>query len=425
MRNGKQLFSILVLVVLAVLLGSCINDPKMSYQGKLTNAAGVPVPDGNYNVTFRLYRSGIVPPYDPVVVWEETQDVPVAGGLFNVALGSVTPLTPSLFINPLSLGIEVNGDGEMTPRQPLYGAPYAMTLVNGAAMGGVVNMDAQYPGMFNVANLGTGFGIGVRTYGKAGLGIDGVNQADYGIMIDKVDHGAIITNTAGTGIYVTSSGGATNDRWAVTGRHSQDQGDGLFGWATGAGDTATGLTARSNVGRGVYAWSDKDTQYAGYFDNPIYVNGGCTGCTMRYVARNSSDGTLRPGAAVSAAGVEVGVADMAGPVMKVAPAVPGQAVLGVVVGRTTMTVADGSLPDVKAGAQFGPVEGPADPGDYLVIVVHGPAQVQVDPAATVAAGSLVYLGGRGVTTAASGPAIGMALDAVDADGLVWVLVGFH
>lgn len=80
---------------------------------------------------------------------------------------------------------------------------------------------------------------------------------------------------------------------------------------------------------------------------------------------------------------------------------------------------------LRRGANFGPVGGAAAPGDYLVIVVQGPAQVQADLAAGIQAGSLVCLGSNGVTTAANGPAIGMVLDVVGPDGLVWVLVGFH
>jgi hypothetical protein len=426
MRKGRILVSILAMAVLAVLLGSCITDPMMSYQGKLTDPAGNPVADGNYNMHFRLWGTSILPPFNPIVVWEETQSVAVTDGLFNVALGSVTPLTPSLFVQPLDLGIEVNGDGEMAPRQPLYGAPYAMTLIDGAVMGGTnIELTEDAPGMLNISNLGTGYGVALQSYGKAGVAVDGADVGNYGYMADNVDHGAIITNTGGTGVYVEASGGSANNWWALAGMHSHDGGDGVFGWATGTGDASTGATVRSDEGRGVYAWTNGAGQNAGYFDGPIWVNGGCTGCVFRYLGRNAGSGTLQSGDAVSVAGVETGLQGMQTPVFKVAPAQADQAVLGVVVGRTTMTMADGSLDDVKAGAQFGPVEGAAAPGDYLVIVVQGPAQVKAASGASIAAGSLVYLGNNGVTTAASGPAIGMALDQVDADGLVWVLVGFH
>jgi len=428
MRKHKHVLAILAMTLLVVLLGGCITDPRMSYQGKLTDPSGNPVADGNYNMHFRLWGTNILPPFDPIVVWEETQNVAVTGGLFNVALGSVTPLTPSLFVQPLNLGIEVNGDGEMTPRQPLYGAPYAMTLIDGAIMGGTnIELSEDAPGMLNVSNLGTGYGIAIQSYGKAGVGVDGVDVGQYGFMADNVDNGAIFTATDGFGAYGYSPSGAPGDGWwGFYGHgHADGGGDGGFFRGYGSDNASTGVTGRAAQGYGVYAFTSGAGQYGGYFDDPIFVNGGCTGCSMRYVGRNSSNGTLQPGTAVSAVGVESGLEGMEGPVMQVASAMPGQPILGVVVGRTTMTNVGTEYEDVQPGAQFGPVGGAAAPGDYLVIVVQGPAQVQAAPDANIAAGSLLYLGGSGVTTAASGPAIGMALDQVDANGLVWVLVGFH
>jgi hypothetical protein len=104
----------------------------------------------------------------PVLEWEEPQTVTVTNGLFNVVLGSVAPITPSIFADQLTLGVEVNGDGEMQPRMTLTGAPYAMSLIDGAVMAGTVMADAEYPGMLNVGNLGDGIGIGVRVSGLTG-----------------------------------------------------------------------------------------------------------------------------------------------------------------------------------------------------------------------------------------------------------------
>lgn len=430
MRKKTVILSLVAMTAVAALLSGCITSPKLSYQGKLTNPAGTPVPNGNYNMTFRLWGTSILPPFDPIVVWEEDQTVPVTDGLFNVVLGNTTPLTPSLFVQPLELGIEVNGDGEMTPRQPLTGAPYAMTLVDGAVMGGTaINIEATSPGMLNVANLGTGYGIAIQSYGKAGVAVDGVDTGNYGFIGDNIAHGIIVTATDGIGYRAVSTNGGFDDDIAVRG-HRADQLAGLndvgvFGWSEGEDNTDAGVTARAENGYGVYAFTFGTGQYGGYFADPIFVNGGCTGCAFHYVGRNAAAGALQPGDTVRAVGVEAGLEGLQSPVMKVAPAVAGQAVLGVVLGRVQMNAAQSAEVTSGGGANFGPVGGAAAPGDYLVIVVQGPAQVQADPAAGIQAGSLVYLGSNGVTTAANGPAIGMALDVVGPDGLVWVLVGFH
>ncbi|UCG43868.1 MAG: hypothetical protein JSU73_04415 [candidate division WOR-3 bacterium] len=64
----------------------------MSYQGKLTDTLGVPVPDGNYPTRFRLYSV----PSGGTHYWQETQSVSTEDGLFAVLLGSVTPIPARL-----------------------------------------------------------------------------------------------------------------------------------------------------------------------------------------------------------------------------------------------------------------------------------------------------------------------------------------
>jgi len=128
-------------------------------------------------------------------------------GLFNVSLGEVTPLTPTIFMLPLELGVEVNGDGEMAPRQPLAGAPCAMTLVDGAVVGGTaINIGADYPGMLDLSNVGTEYGIAMQSYGKAGVAVDGASAGNYGFLVDNVDRGGIITHSGGIGLNIYGLG---------------------------------------------------------------------------------------------------------------------------------------------------------------------------------------------------------------------------
>ena len=60
----------------------------MSFQGQLTDGAGNPVADGPFDLTFRLYDDAS----DGMMLWEETQEVDVLRGLFNVILGSSNAL---------------------------------------------------------------------------------------------------------------------------------------------------------------------------------------------------------------------------------------------------------------------------------------------------------------------------------------------
>jgi hypothetical protein len=91
----------------------------LGYQGRLTNG-GVAV-NGNVTVTFRLYSvaSG------GTALWTEANSVAVANGLYSVILGQSTAFPGSLFTQPLWLGVSLNADPEMTPRQPLTSTPYS------------------------------------------------------------------------------------------------------------------------------------------------------------------------------------------------------------------------------------------------------------------------------------------------------------
>jgi len=106
----------------------------INYQGMLTDSVtGEPVPDGEYDFVFSIYdvSNGGEP------LWGENQTVSVSGGVFNVMLGSVVPLSASLFeAYPRYLGIEVGEDEEMTPRQHLASVPYAFQAENACTLQG-------------------------------------------------------------------------------------------------------------------------------------------------------------------------------------------------------------------------------------------------------------------------------------------------
>jgi hypothetical protein len=95
----------------------------ISYQGQLTDpSTGNPVADDDYPMTFKIYDAQVA----GVEIWSETQIVAVSGGLFNVLLGSVNPLSASDF-SDLNLWLEVEVSGEvLSPRQRLASVPYAL-----------------------------------------------------------------------------------------------------------------------------------------------------------------------------------------------------------------------------------------------------------------------------------------------------------
>ena len=102
-------------------------EPVFQYQGQLLSpTTGLPVADGTYPITFRLYQelNGTQESF-----WGQQMSVPVTSGIFSVVLGGAagSPIPYSAFDGrQLYLGVQVGSDPEMTPRQPIYPIPYAM-----------------------------------------------------------------------------------------------------------------------------------------------------------------------------------------------------------------------------------------------------------------------------------------------------------
>ena len=93
----------------------------LSYQGKLLDASGNPVPDTTYSISFRLYAvaSG------GSSFWNEDQTMRTKSGLFSALLGSVTPIGAVPDAGTLYLGMKVGADPEMTPRIQIASAAYS------------------------------------------------------------------------------------------------------------------------------------------------------------------------------------------------------------------------------------------------------------------------------------------------------------
>lgn len=112
----KYIMSVTLFLVITISQFTFAQIPQtMSYQGVLTGA------DGLYSLTFKLYDV----PANGDSLWQETQNVQVTSGLFNVILGSVSPLNLP-FDKQYWLGITVGGGLELTPRITLTASPYSL-----------------------------------------------------------------------------------------------------------------------------------------------------------------------------------------------------------------------------------------------------------------------------------------------------------
>jgi hypothetical protein len=128
----------------------------INYQGRLMGAQGVPIVDGTYKLEFNIYDDATTgtKEWGPQVFTA----VPVTNGMFNVILGEKetdlngVKLTNGVLISAAFLesnrylGIKVNSGAEISPRQKILSAPYAL---NAETLGG---------GTVNVVNGNVGIG---------------------------------------------------------------------------------------------------------------------------------------------------------------------------------------------------------------------------------------------------------------------------
>jgi cytoskeletal protein CcmA (bactofilin family) len=117
--------TVLVFMLLFIAFGPPVAQAEVpryiNYQGKLTDSDDNPITD-EVDITVRIYNavSG------GTALWTETQTVTVTKGIFNMLLGSTTALTSLDFNSAYWYSVEVESDGEMTPRQRLTAVGYAI-----------------------------------------------------------------------------------------------------------------------------------------------------------------------------------------------------------------------------------------------------------------------------------------------------------
>lgn len=132
----------------------------LSFQGRLQTAAGAVVPDGRYNIQFKIYQDGAgtaVSNPGGTLKWTETyinnggtDGIQVKNGFFSVNLGSITTFGSSIDWDHDTLWLSMNvagsatacttfgsapcaADGEMLPMKRITAAPYA---INSGQLGG-------------------------------------------------------------------------------------------------------------------------------------------------------------------------------------------------------------------------------------------------------------------------------------------------
>jgi len=121
MKRMTALLAGLWLLPVAMVSGA--NIPQLiNFQGRLTDAVGQAVADNTYSVTFRLFDNGV----GGTLLWQETQDVTTADGLFAILLGASTPIPDAAFdTDSCFLEVQPLGSDPIAPRARLTSVAYA------------------------------------------------------------------------------------------------------------------------------------------------------------------------------------------------------------------------------------------------------------------------------------------------------------
>ena len=242
--------ALLCLAVVSVTIAADVPQ-LINVQGKLTDAVGDPVADGPYSVLFSIYNVAT----GGSDLWQETRTVTVSDGLFSISLGESTTIPPSLFDNTdLWLGIKVETDLEMTPRQRLTTSPYAFRAAGSSVGGGWVDDGS----VVRLETSSDSVGIGTASpdaklhvvADPGGGGVKGVSAASGGLSQHA---GVAAINTAsGPGLYASSSGwhailGINSDPNAAVIGRNDGSGPGVRGQNQGTGPAFAGYASSGNL----------------------------------------------------------------------------------------------------------------------------------------------------------------------------------
>lgn len=235
------------------------------YAGRLGDAAGQPVADGPYDLTFTLYAG----PTGGEPLWSEVQgEVLVQAGTFDTLLGSVHSIPEEVLDGQDRwLAVSVRGPGEATfttldPRQRVSAAgAVALSSATASAACPHDHFGEQWSGTGSDGLLiSTDSYVAVEAWSDSYLGVAGISTPYSVVWPSGRSYGVFGYSYSDHGVY-----GRTFGDWSwhsgVYGEASKENANGVTGWNTGAGV-------------GVYGHSESGT--AGYFDGAVHVVGYLT-----------------------------------------------------------------------------------------------------------------------------------------------------
>lgn len=325
---------------------------QINFQGRLLNGQGATVPDGYYNVQFKIYQDGDGQTANNAtgspagsLEWTESylnansQGVFVKNGFMSVQLGSVTPFGSSVDWNQDTLWLSMNvagvnnsctpftncsPDGEMLPMKRMSSSAYALNagqLGGLSAAGFVQNTTTPQTASFNV----TGNGVVGGTITSTGLvsANGGLTASGAAINLNASSNFSVNVAT-GTSTGAVTIGSGLND-FSLDSTALDISTAGVITGATGITSTGTitGTTVNATSGFQVNGVAGASTTCSGgsYLQNAVVAGGIVTGGSC-VAASNGvttvgtfSATSIANGASISGNTITFGAADATNPGM--------------------------------------------------------------------------------------------------------------
>lgn len=217
----------------------------IGFQGRLLDSGANVVPDGHYNIQFKIYQDGsgsTAGNPDGTLKWTETyinnggnNGIEVKNGYFSVNLGSLTSFGSSIDWNQDTIWLSMNvagsstscttfgsspcvADGEMLPMKRLTASPYAINsgMVGGKSVGELaqlgqgVQTDSSNNSSLFINKTGSGQLMQLQNMAADVFSIASTGDVLFGNNVDhSVSVAASATNTAGNDLLFAAGAGGT------------------------------------------------------------------------------------------------------------------------------------------------------------------------------------------------------------------------
>jgi len=243
----KSKIIVLVLALLFFVSAATAVPMAINVQGRLTNAAGVPITSST-RVFFGIYSSSVT----DIIIWGSKPYTiqPDANGIFNVEVyGDAEHTTrgsfPDFLTDDYYLEVTIDSVGALAPRQRLVSVPFAITAKN-----------VKYSADIGVYASGESAGGNFESSSRHGVGVRGSSSDNIGVSGNGAVQGGFFESDNGTGVRGYSNNVGVSGFGTIAGGSFESfSGKGIYAYSR----DVFGVEGYSSSGSGIYGHTDGTT----------------------------------------------------------------------------------------------------------------------------------------------------------------------